>query len=127
MIIVTVALHRDAAGLANGMPQRLDGLFLGRLGAGHVKDFFPHDRAVQIIDAIGERDLREGQAEADPIGGEVVDVIEINAADREIAQLLEGGRARDMGKNRALSGSKAKGMKPVKPPVSSCSSRNWRR
>jgi hypothetical protein len=35
---------------------------------------------VQVVDAVAERDLRGRQAEADPVGGDVVEVIEVNAA-----------------------------------------------
>ena len=57
----------------------------------------------------------------------MVEVIEINAADREIAQLVESGRRLDVREDCVVCGSKANGTKPVKPPVSSCNSRSWRR
>ena len=127
MIVIAVALHRLAARLANGMTQRLRGLLFRSRRARHVEDLFSHDRAVQIVHAVAQSDLGKGKAHADPISGEMVEVIEINAADREIAQLIESGGPRKMREDRALPGSKANGMKPVKPPVSSCNSRNCRR
>jgi len=50
-------------------------------------------RAVQIIDTVAEGNLRERQTEADPVGREVIDVIKINATNREIAKLLKRGGA----------------------------------
>ena len=61
------------------------------------KIFSSHDGAVQIIHSIAERDLRERQPHADPVGGEMIEVIEIDAADGEVAQLIEGGGACDVG------------------------------
>ena len=59
MIVVTVALYRFPASFPDDMPERFDGLLLRRLCAGHVEDFFLHDRAVQIIDPVAERNLRQ--------------------------------------------------------------------
>ena len=89
MAIVAVALNRYAAGFANSMLQRGSGLFLWRAGASHVENFFFHDRPVQIVHAVAQGDLRERKAHADPVGSEVVEVVEVYAADRQIAQLLD--------------------------------------
>ena len=53
---------------------------------------------MEIVDAVAQRDLRERQSEADPIRRQVVDVVEVNTAHREIAQLLKCGGALDVGK-----------------------------
>ena len=50
-VVVRIALPWLAAGFADGALQRLDGLFLRRLGTSHVEDFFLHDGAVQIVGA----------------------------------------------------------------------------
>ena len=92
MPVIAVPLHRFAAGFADDVLERRDRLFLRRLRAGHVKDFFFHDRAVQIVHAVAERDLGQRQSHRNPIGGEVIEVIEINAADREVAKLLDRRR-----------------------------------
>ena len=92
MAVMAISLHRLPAGFANSVLERGDGLLLRGSCAGHVEDFFLHDRAVQIVHAVAERDLRKRQSKADPVGGEVIDVIEIDAAHREIAQLLEKPR-----------------------------------
>src|SRR5205807_8246320 len=68
----------------------------------HVEDLFFHNRPVQIVHPIAERDLRQRQTQAYPISSQMVDVIEVNAADCEIAKLLNRGRAFDMGKNCRL-------------------------
>ena len=61
-----------------------------------MKNFLFHDRAVQVVDAITERDLGKRQSHADPIRGEVVDVIQINAADGEITELIDRRSRFDM-------------------------------
>src|SRR6266699_3654740 len=54
--------------------------------------FFLDDRAVQIVHAVTEGNLCERQPHAHPISREMVDVIEINAADGQIAELLKRRR-----------------------------------
>ena len=99
MTVMAVALDRLAASFANGVFQRRDRLLLGRRCTGHVEDFFLQNRAVEIVHAVAQRDLRERQSEADPVGSQVVDVIEINPAHREIAKLLKCRGAFDVGEN----------------------------
>ena len=53
---------------------------------------------MEIVHTVAQRDLRERQSEADPIRRQVVDVVEVNTAHREIAQLLKCGGALDVGK-----------------------------
>src|SRR6266581_3154764 len=91
MPVKAVALDWLATGLTDRMLECSHRLLLGSSGARHVKDFFLQDRAVQIIHAVAERDLRQRQTNADPIRGEMVDAIEIDAAHGEIAQLFECG------------------------------------
>src|SRR5438477_10107259 len=96
---MTVALDRLAAGFADGVFKRGDSLLLWRGGAGHVENFFLQDCSMEIVHTIAQRDLRERQSEADPIRRQVVDVVEVNTAHCEIAQLLECGGALDVGKD----------------------------
>ena len=117
MAIVTVALDRLAISLADGVFECRHTLLLRSSRPGHVKDLFLQNCAVQIIHAIAERYLRQGQTKADPVSGEMVDVIEINAA----------AEARFMWARTVVCGSKANGINPVNPPVSSCNSRSWRK
>src|ERR1700730_14451258 len=70
------------------MLQRGDRLLLRSRRAGHVKDFFLEDRSVQVVHAITKRKLRQREAHADPVGRDVVDIIEINPTDCEVAQLF---------------------------------------
>ena len=53
---------------------------------------------MEIVHTVAQRNLRERQSEADPIRRQVVDVVEVNTAHREIAQLLKCGGALDVGK-----------------------------
>src|SRR5438128_5147837 len=81
------------------MFERSYGLMLRSSCAGHLEDFLFQNCAMQIVHAVAERHLRERQPEADPISGQMIDVIQINAAHREIAKLLKRGGALDLGKN----------------------------
>ena len=99
MPVMTVALNRLAASFANGVFKRGDCLLLRRGGAGHVENFLLEDCSVEIVHAVAQGDLRERQSEADPIRRQVVNVVEIDTAHREIAQLLECGGALDVGKD----------------------------
>ena len=105
MAIVTVALDRLAISLADGVFECRHTLLLRSSRPGHVKDLFLQNCAVQIIHAIAERYLRQGQTKADPVSGEMVDVIEINAAHCEIAELLKCGSTFYVGKDPDPSGS----------------------
>src|SRR6266436_5529820 len=101
MPIVTVALDRLATSFADRVFQRCYGLLLRRGCAGHVENFFLQNCAVQIVRAVTERDLREGESQAYPIGSQVVDVVQVNSAHREIAKLVKCGGAFDVGKDSA--------------------------
>src|SRR5713101_4374259 len=100
--IKAVALDWLTTHFANDALECGCALLLRRGCARHVEDFFFHDRAVQVVDAVTERDLCKRQSHADPICGEVVDVIEINAADREVTKLLNCRSGLDMCKDGGL-------------------------
>src|SRR5215470_10230160 len=89
MTIMTVTLDRLAAGFADGVLQRFYSLLLRRGCASHVENLFLQDCPMQIVYAIAERDLCEGQPKAHPIRGQMVDVIQVNSAHREIAKLFQ--------------------------------------
>jgi len=94
---MTVALDRLAASFEDGVFERGDSLLLRRGGAGHVENFFLQNCSVEIVHTVAQRDLRERQSEANPIRRQVIDVVEVNTAHREIAQLLKCGGALDVG------------------------------
>src|SRR5947207_7314412 len=102
MPIMTVALDWFAAGFADGVLKRGDGLLLRGRCTGHVENFFFQNCAVQIVDPVTERDLCQWQADAHPIGSNVVDVIEIDTANGEIAKLFDGRGGFDVGQDRRL-------------------------
>ena len=64
---MTVALNGYAAGFANGVLQRACALLLRSGRASHMKNFLLQDCAVQVVDAIAERDLAQRQAQAHPV------------------------------------------------------------
>src|SRR5205807_3503824 len=98
----TVALDWNASGFADGVFESSDRLLLRRGRAGHVKNFLFDNRPVQIIRAITERNLRQRQTCADPVGGEMIDVIQVDPAEREIAQLFNRRGAFDMSEHGRL-------------------------
>ena len=57
-----------------------------------MEDVFLDDRAVQIIRAIIQRDLRQLQPHPNPVRGDVIEVIEVNPAHRDRAQRVEARR-----------------------------------
>src|SRR4029077_9979985 len=99
MPVMTVALNRLAASFTNGVSERTDSLLRRRGGAGHVENFFLQDCSMEIVYTVAQRDLRERQSETDPIGRQVVDIVEVNTAHREVAQLVKCGGALDVGKD----------------------------
>src|SRR4029077_1466453 len=99
MPVRTVALDGLAASFANGVFKRGASLLLRRGGPGHVENFFLQDCSMEIVHAVAQRDLRERQSEADPIRCQMIDVVEVNAAHSEVAQLVKCGGALDVGKD----------------------------
>jgi len=92
MPVKAIALNGFPPSFPDCMFERCDGLLLRSGRTRHVENFFLNDGAVQVVHTVTERNLRERQPHAHPISGEMVDVIEINAADSQIAELLKRGR-----------------------------------
>src|SRR3989442_14763340 len=92
MPVKAIALNGFTPSFSDCMFECCDGLLLRSGRTRHVENFFLNDGAVQVVHAVTKRNLRQRQPHAYPISGEVVDVIEINAADRQIAELLNRGR-----------------------------------
>ena len=92
MPVKAIALNRFTPSFPDCMFERCNGLLLRSGRTRHVEDFFLNNGAVQIVHTVTERNLRKRQPHTYPISGEVVDVIEINAAYRQIAELLKRGR-----------------------------------
>ena len=78
-------------GLADGLDHLGLGLQLRRFGAGHVEDVLLDDGAVQVVRAVAQRHLRQFESHTHPIGGDVVEVVEVNPADGDGAQGVEAG------------------------------------
>ena len=92
MPIKAIALNGFSPGFPDCMFEPCDGLLLRSGCTRHVENFFLNDGAVQVVHTVTEGDLCQRQPHTHPISGEVVDVIEINATDRQIAELLKRGR-----------------------------------
>src|SRR5215471_4710429 len=99
MCVMTVALDRLAASFADGVLKRGDSLLLRRGGTSHVENFLLEDCSMEIVHTVAQRDLRERQSEADPIRCQVVDVVEVDTAYREITQLFKCGCTLDVGED----------------------------
>src|SRR5437868_3061679 len=84
------------------MLESCDGLFLRGFRSCHVENLLFHNRAMQVIDAIGQRYLGEWQSHADPVGGEMLNIIEKDPTNGEITQLLDRGGRFDVRKNGRL-------------------------
>lgn len=92
-----IALDGGEAGFADGLDHVLFCLELGSGGSGHVEDMFFADGAVEVIGTEAEGDLGEFEAHSDPIGGDMGDIIEVEAADGEGAEGVgAGGGAADI-------------------------------
>src|SRR6516162_1085409 len=65
--IIAVALDWIAPGFANRSLQGFNGLLLGSLGTGHMKNFLFHQSSVQVINPVAQRDLSEGKRHGNPI------------------------------------------------------------
>src|SRR3979490_1770435 len=59
--------------------------------AGIVIDLFLHHRAVQVVGAKAQRDLRDRGREHDPVGFDVCKIIEEQARYRDVAQVSVSG------------------------------------
>jgi len=90
--VESIPLHRRAAGFADGFDHFGLSLQLRRGRAGHVKDVFLNDRPVQIVRAVAQRHLRQLQLQAHPVGRDVIEVVEVDAAHRDGAQRVERSR-----------------------------------
>jgi len=93
MPVKTVTLNRFTACFPDRMFEGRHGLLLRGRRTRHVKNLFLDNGAVQIVHPVTERDLSQRQSHAHPISGKMFDVVQINAANRQIAKLLKrGGR-----------------------------------
>ena len=114
MLVKAVALDRFAPSFADYMFKGRDGLLLRSGRTRHVENFFLDDGTVQIVHAVTERDLSKRQPHAHPVSGQMVDVIQVNAADGKIAKLLKRGSWFYVCEYRRLR-LESKGNKPGKP------------
>src|SRR5437879_313564 len=79
-LVKCIALDGDTARFANSFDHGSFGLQLRRSSAGHVENFLFEDCAVKIVSAVAESNLGQLESEPDPIGCDVLEVIEVNAA-----------------------------------------------
>lgn len=114
MPVKAIALNGFTPSFPDHVFERCDGLLLRGGRTRHMENFFLNDGAVQVVHAVTERNLRQWQPHAHPISGEMVDVIEINAADRQIAELFKRRSGFHVCEDSRLR-FESKGNKPGKP------------
>lgn len=85
-VVEGVALNRFAAGFADGFDHFGAGLDLRGGSAGHVENIFLENGAVKVVGAVTQSDLGEFGAEADPVGSDVIEIVEVKAADGDGAK-----------------------------------------
>jgi len=61
-----------------------------------MEDLFFHQCSVQVVDAVVQGNLRQGQRHRDPVAGNVIEVIEINSTDGQVAKLIQTGSRFDV-------------------------------
>src|SRR5215212_3857619 len=96
MAIETVSLDRHPPGLTNHVLERRHRLFLWRGRPGHVENFLFDDRAVQVINAVAEGDLGQRKPDRNPVSRDVIEVVEVDPADGQVAEFLDGRNALDV-------------------------------
>ena len=114
MAVKAVALNRFTPSFPDCIFEGRDGLLLRSRRTRHVENFFLDDGAVQIVYAVTQRDLGERQPHAHPVSCEMVDVVQVNAADGKIAKLLKRGSCFYVRKYSGLR-FESKGNEPGKP------------
>ena len=114
MPVKAVALDRFTPSFPDCMFEGCDGLLLRSRRTRHVEDFLLDDGAVQIVYAVTERNLSQRQSHAHPISGEMLDVVQVNAANRQIAKLLKRRSCFYVRKHGGLR-FESKGNEPGKP------------
>jgi len=114
MPVKAVALNRFTPSFPDCMFEGRDGLLLRSRRTRHVKNFLLDDGAVQIVHTVTERDLSERQSHAHPISGKMLDVVQVNAADSQIAELLKRGSWSYVREDSGLR-FESKGNEPGKP------------
>jgi hypothetical protein len=95
-VVERVALDGDAAGVADPAHELRALHLLRRLRARVVVDVLLDHGPVDVIGPERQRELGDRDAEHDPVGLDVRDVVEHEAPDGDLAQLVERARPREM-------------------------------
>ena len=95
-LIVAVSLDRIETGFSNGPFQGLNGLLLRRLRTGHVENPLLFQGAVEVINPVTKRELRQRQGQRDPITGYMLEVIQVDPAHGQSSQLVDSRGCPDM-------------------------------
>ena len=88
-------------------------------------DPFVADRAVQVVGAVGQGNLRRTHTQGDPVGLDVIEVVQQQTADGDRPQVLKPADPREMAQSIALrmEGQRDDGLKTARP-VLECSKRS---
>src|SRR5450432_2112062 len=91
-VVERVPLDRNSPRAADEREQIVEGESLRRVRAGLVIDLLAHHRPLEVVDAPGERDLRKEGRDHDPVRLDVVEIVEEQTADRDVAKIIEARR-----------------------------------
>src|SRR5207249_3443521 len=84
------------SGIENRATKILRGLGDGRFDAGHMIDPLLLDRSIEIVRAKRKRAAGKIETVADPIGLDMIEVVEVSAADRDGSERLFFRRTGEM-------------------------------
>src|ERR1700681_3636421 len=91
-LVKRIALGRRLARRSDQVENLVEAQSLCSVGTGFMVDLLANHGALEIVHAERERCLREKGRDHDPVRLDVLEVIEEEAADREIAQIVEARR-----------------------------------
>ena len=95
-VVERIALRRRLARRPDQIDDVVEAQPLRGVRAGLVVDLLAHDRSLEIVHAERERRLREERRHHDPVRLDVIEVVEEESADGEIAKIVEAGRRRSL-------------------------------
>src|SRR5882672_8224196 len=107
-IVERVAFDGDAAGSADEAFQFGARRKFRSLGAGVVINLFFHNCSIEIVGTEAKGNLRDAWREHDPVSLDVLEVVEQQARDGDVAEVVVTGRLRNV-RERGVVGMKREG------------------
>ena len=95
-VVEGVTLHWPFASIADQMNDVIQLHPDGRFGTCGVRDFFKHDRTLQIIDPEVQRQLRHPRRDHDPVCLHMLKIVQQDPADSECLEVVHPSRPRTL-------------------------------